>query len=587
MAQSEKPGSTAGSRSGTQSNSTIGSSRAPSLNGAAAGTDTPPDDPRCEPAKLRELRESELTYRKLAQIGSDWIWETDDRFRLISNIRHNARSADFLTHIEGMTHWELAGVDPETDTAWAAHRADLVAHRPFRNFKFSFLPPAQQENHYRVSGNTDFNDAGQVIGYRSLNKNDGGRVHVSISGFPIFGPNDVFTGYRGTARDITGTVVAEQTASQAHQRMLDAIEALPESFILCDAEDRIVLCNSATRTKMPWCNVLTEPGMKFEDRLRDLVFSGTVPDAIGREEEWIRARMEQHRNNPGIRESKRADGRWVQITERRTADGGTVLIHADVTAQKRNEMEREAALTRATEENRAKSTFLANLTHELRDPLSAILGVVEQLSDEPDASRDVRREKESIRDSAQHLLALVNNALDISRIDVGKYSVDPSVIDIAAIIRECSAAIWEDRANTRPALIVELPGDLAPVYADERTSRQIFINILGDACRLAPPDCTVRVSGRNEDGYVEIAVEDNGPGPSDADVGSLMNPFDRPGSADDPLEHARWNGIGLRLTAADAMARHLGGLLSVTTPADGGTIVTVRLPRPAEDKAAD
>lgn len=580
MAQSEKPGSTAGSRSGAQSNSATGVAREPAFDGAAAGSGMPP-------AKRDELRESELTHRKLAQIGSDWIWETDDRFRLISNIRHNARSADFLTNIEGMTHWELAGADPENDPVWSAHRADLVAHRPFRNFRFSFLPPAQQENHYRVSGKPDFNDAGQMIGYRSLNKNDGGRVHVSISGFPVFGPNDVFTGYRGTARDITETVVAEETASQAHQRMLDAIEALPESFILCDAEDRIVLCNSATRTKMPWCNVLTEPGMKFEDRLRDLVFSGTVPDAIGREEEWIRARMEQHRNNPGMRESKRADGRWVQITERRTADGGTVLIHADVTAKKRNEMEREAALTRATEENRAKSTFLANLTHELRDPLTAILGVVEQLSDEPNASPDIRREKESIRDAAQHLLALVNNALDISRIDVGKYPIDPGVIDLAEIIRECGAAVWEGRTNTKPALVLELPEDLASVYADARTSRQIFMNILGDACRLAPPDCTVRVSGRNDDGYVEIAVEDDGPGPSDADVGSLMNPFDRPGSADDRPDHARWNGIGLRLTAADAMARHLGGLLSVTAPADGGTIVTVRLPRPAEERAAD
>lgn len=587
MAQSDKQDSTARLRPGTPSEFAFGAGRTPFLGDESARNGVSPDESTSDAANRDELRESELTYRKLAQIGSDWIWETDDQFRLISNIRHKAKSADILANIEGLTHWGLAGADPENDPSWAAHRADLLAHRPFRDFRFSFLPPAQQENHYRVSGKHDFNDAGQVIGYRSMNKNDGGRVHVSISGFPVFGPNDVFTGYRGTARDITDTVVAEETALQAHQRMLDAIEALPESFILCDAEDRIVLCNSATRTKMPWCNILTEPGMKFEDRLRDLVFSGTVPNAIGREEEWIRERMEQHRNDPGMHESKRSDGRWVQITERRTADGGTVLIHADVTKQKRDELEREAALTRATEENRAKSTFLANLTHELRDPLTAILGAVEQLSDVPDAPRDIRQQKKSIYDATQHLLALVNNALDISRIDVGKYTVDPSIIDIAAIIRECSAAVWDDGANIEPALVYGLPDDLAPVYADERTSRQIFMNILGDACRLAPPDCTVRVSARNLDDYVEIAVEDNGPGPSDADVGSLMHPFDRPDDANEPLDHARWNGIGLRLTAADAMARRLGGLLSVTTPSEGGTIVTVRLPRPVGDQGAD
>ena len=584
MAQSDKQGSTAGSRLGNQSKFSLGADRTPYGGRAIARDGESLRETEFEHPDRDELRESELTYRKLAQIGSDWIWETDDQFRLISNTRHKSQSADFLTNIEGMTHWQLAGADPDSDPEWRAHREDLKAHRPFRDFRFSFLPPAGQENHYRVSGSHDFNNAGQLIGYLSTNKNDGGRIHVSISGFPVFGEEDVFLGYRGTAREITSTVVAEETASQAHQRLLDAIEALPESLILCDAEDRIVLCNSATRTKMPWCNILTEPGMKFEDRLRDLVFSGTVPNAIGREEEWIRERMEQHRNDPGMREFKRGDGRWVQITERRTADGGTVLIHADITEKKRNELEREAALTRATEENRAKSTFLANLTHELRDPLTAILGVVEQLSDAPDAPHDIKQQKRSIQDATQHLLELVNNALDISRIGAGKYTVEPVVVDIATIIRECGAIVWDDGARTESKLVLELPDDLSSVYADEQTSRQIFMNILSDACRLAPSDCVVRVSARNDDDYVEIAVEDNGPGPSDADVGSLMNPFDRPGNADGPLEHARWNGIGLRLTAADAMTRHLGGLLSVTTPTDGGTIVTVRLPRPSEDR---
>ncbi len=546
-----------------------------------------PEPSPCRAATKAELRDSELSYRKLARIGSDWIWETDDQFRLVSTVRHRSDSADFLANIEGWTHWQLAGADPESDPGWAAHHADLSAHRSFRDFRFSFLPPARQENHYRVSGSHDFNDAGQLIGYLSTNRNDGGRIHVSISGFPVFGPDNVFKGYRGTARDITETVVAEETASLAHQRLLDAIEALPESFILCDADDRIVLCNSATRTKMPWCNILTEPGMKFEDRLRDLVFSGAIPNAIGREEAWIRERMEQHRHNPGMREAKRADGRWVQITERRTADGGTVLIYADVTEKKRTEQEREAALTRATGENRAKSIFLANLTHELRDPLAAILDVVGRLSDMPNVAEHIKQQEESIHEAAQHLLALLDNALDISRIDVGKYVTEPKALDVATIIRDCGNTVWDKGARTEPALTLKLPADLGAVYADERATRQIFINILRDACCLASSDCTVRVSARNDGDYVEIAVEDNGPGPSDINVDSLMHPFDQPDDGHGSLEHVRWNGIGVRLTAADAMTRHLGGLLSVTAPDSGGTIVTVRLPRPPGENGGD
>ncbi len=126
-------------------------------------------------------------------------------------------------------------------------------------------------------------------------------------------------------------------ARSAQDRLAIAIDGLSEHFVLFDSEDRIVLTNAAWRELNQKIGAMTAPGVCFENCVRAAIEAGLVPEAVGREEEWLRRRMDLHRNPKGPFEVKRQDGRWVLINEQRLPDGGTVLIISDITERKRAE----------------------------------------------------------------------------------------------------------------------------------------------------------------------------------------------------------------------------------------------------------
>jgi signal transduction histidine kinase len=529
-------------------------------------------------AAKEALHESEERFKALAEIASDWFWETNAEHRFTAITMSQPLLAGSLQGVIGRTRWEVVGADPMNDPHWAQHKADLDAYRPFKDFHYSFVPPTGMSQHFRVSGSAVFNKAGLAIGYRTMPKDDGGRRHFKVSGIPVFDRTGRFAGYRGTSREVTNEILTERRASVAHQRLLDAIEAMPESLILCDAEDRIVLCNSATYTRLPWCKTLLEPGMKFEDLLRDLAFTGAVSGARGREEDWIRECLHRHRTAAGRREYRLADGRWVAVTERKTADGGTVVIRADITEDKHKELEREAALTQAREEIRAKSTFIAHFTHELRGPIDLIRRLAANLAGPPERERLAKGQKDaagSIDQTAEQTLRLIDDVLDVSRIQVRKYQVKPQRIDVAELLRECCSEACMGSSD-RPGIAIECAPELGFVHADEAAMRRLLVSIVENACRVEPESSYVTVTASATAERIEIGVHDNGAVPSKADFDMLMYPFDH-AAAEPAAPRARPFGFGLAI--ASALAGEIGGLLSVTAPPEGGTRVVLRLPR--------
>ena len=535
-------------------------------------------------AAKEALRESEERFKALAEIASDWFWETDAQHRFTSITVSQPLFPGGLDAAIGRTRWELVGADPANDPHWAQHKADLDAHRPFKDFHYSFVPATGMSQHFRVSGSAIFNKAGLAIGYRTLPKDDGGRRHFKVSGVPILDRSGRFMGYRGTSREVTNEIVTERRAALAHQRLLDAIEAMPESLILCDAEDRVVLCNSATYTRLPWCKTLLEPGMKFEDLLRDLAYTGAVSGARGREEDWIRECLDRHRTAAGRREYRLAEGRWVAITERKTADGGTVVIRADITEEKQRELQREAALTKAREEIRAKSTFIAHLTHELRAPISLIRRLASRLAGPSAAGGLTGAEREAagtIDRTADQTLRLIDDVLDISRIQVRKYRAKPQRIDIAGLLRECCEEACAGIAHP-PGIAIECAPDLGFVHTDKSAMRRLLVSLVGNACRSEPDSGYVGVTATAASAWVEIGIQDNGPVPSKADFDILMHPFEQAAAAEGTAPRARPVGFGLAI--ASALAGEIGALVSVAAPPEGGTRVVLRLPRAAPEQ---
>ena len=276
---------------------------------------------RLVPAIHRELasaaqqharREADQRFRDVAEVSADWIWETDPehRYTFFSSHSHEAEWADPANSL-GKTPWELAGADAEEDEQWQAHLADRNARRPFRNFLFSIVASS------------------------------GSRHHVSMSGVPVFDRSGGFRGYRGTATDESRVVEAFWRAEKAETFLRDAVESISEGFLILDPEDRVVMANEAFRKLYPEIAELVVPGAAFEDLLRTAVERGVHPDAIGRESDWIGARMEDHRDLTGSIIEKVSGGRWVMVSERRMSNGGVAGLRTDITALKKAEAQRD------------------------------------------------------------------------------------------------------------------------------------------------------------------------------------------------------------------------------------------------------
>lgn len=270
------------------------------------------------------LAESEERFRDVVTASSDWFWEQDAEFKFTYV---SGRVFDFTgfppEYFIGKTRWDAVEELDDYKDIWAIHRRTVESHKPFRDFRYTF------------SGA------------------DGQTHHVSISGKPVFDESGGFTGYRGVGRDLTDAVELERAATQAHMRLIEAIDSLSLGFALFDQEDKLVLFNVRYREL---CDTADEPiismRIKFEDLLRKAISAGVLSDEMGAAEEQFENRMRLHQNLPSLHEQKIADGRWLEIHEFPAHDGGVVTVMEDITEQKRYEdslQDRERELSEIVE----------------------------------------------------------------------------------------------------------------------------------------------------------------------------------------------------------------------------------------------
>ncbi|MBX6322232.1 MAG: CHASE2 domain-containing protein, partial [Rhodospirillaceae bacterium] len=379
-------------------------------------------------------------------------------------------------------------------------------------------------------------------------------------------------------RDISARKRAETLARQAQQRLRDAIESISEAFVLYDGSDRLVLCNGKFRELHREVEELLDGGWRFEDIARAHAELGGVFEAAGDLEGWLARRLERHRDPQGPFEQQTRDGRWFRISERRTMDGGIVGIMTDITEDRRREEELRRAKDEAEVANRAKTEFLANMSHELRTPLNAIIGFADIIKGQLLGKIGVPAYEEYIGDihqSACHLLQIINDILDIAKIEAGKAELREEEIDVKITVESTMRLMRERASNAGLTMTAEIEDGLPALYADERLVKQILINLLSNAVKFTPAGGSVTIRAhRPAEGGLVMAVCDTGIGIAEDDLARVMEPF---GQAGGTLSR-RYEGTGLGLPLVNRLITLHGGTFSLESKLGAGTNAIIRFP---------
>ncbi len=510
-------------------------------------------------------------------------------------------------------------------------------------------------------------------------------------------------------RELTGEIAerkeAEEALRQSEERLRGAIGSLQEGFALFDADDRLVALNDEYRRVSHGAQEIMEQGGTFEDVIRANVANGRIADAEGREEEFIRDRLESHRNPGGTILRRFNDGRWFLIKEARTPEGGTALSFIDITDLKkaegalRNSRKRfkdfaevasdwfwemdenlrfsyfsggnlkvtgykpadligktrqeltkedvlderwqqyladmdarrpfhdftyqftkadggylhvsisgtplfdgkgkfkgyrgtgtdvtaqvatEVALREAKEDaefaSRAKTEFLANMSHELRTPLNSIIGFSDILMDESFGPLDTPKSREymlDINESGKHLLELINDVLDVARIERGLIDLNEKKLDVPLLMASCQRLVNDRAFVAGVQLTSDVSKSLPALLADELRTKQIMLNLLSNAIKFTPAGGKVSLKAFiDKDDRFQLSVKDTGIGIEPENIETALSDF---GQVDGSLAR-KYDGAGLGLPLSRKLAELHGGELFIESELGSGTTVTLLFP---------
>jgi PAS domain S-box-containing protein len=360
-----------------------------------------------------------------------------------------------------------------------------------------------------------------------------------------------------THLNVTQRRLAELEARRNMQMLIGAIEAIDEAFVIYDEQERLVYCNEKYRALYPDLAQLIVPGTRFEDIIRAGAAIGFYPESTGNSEEWVQERLAAFRSGNQTRIQRAFNGRVFRAIERKMIDGHTVGYRIDIT-------ELVSASEAALEASRAKSRFLATMSHEIRTPMNGILGMA-QLLLMPNLKDDERRDfAHTILSSGQALLTLLNDILDLSKIEAGKIQLDPVAFDPATLLAEIHA-LFSGAAQTKNLQLKhQWLGPINQRYqADAHRIRQMISNLAGNAIKFSSQgSIDLQASEIERDAEVsllEFSVTDTGIGIPQDKRDLLFRPFSQTESS----TTREFGGSGLGLSIVSQLATLMGGEVGV------------------------
>jgi two-component system, cell cycle sensor histidine kinase PleC len=405
----------------------------------------------------------------------------------------------------------------------------------------------------------------------------------------------------GIVFDITAQKQNDKLSQDAELRLKDAIENISEAFVLWDTENRLVLCNSKYQQfhSLPASSCV--PGTPYA------VVTQSAKEPIVRQ--YVPAGGADPSDGKSL-EVQLGDGRWLQINERRTQDGGFVSVGTDITALKKQEerllhsertlmmtvrdLQKERLLadqqsqrladladkyarekTRAETANRSKSEFLANMSHELRTPLNAIIGFSEVMQEQmfgPMGSNKYTEYSHDIHRSGQFLLDVINDILDMSKIEAGRMELELTTVALPSVIEDVMRFIGPRAMEGRVDIVLDLPKK-CEIVADKRALKQVFINLLSNAVKFTHEGGKVKVKIEKTSSGANVIIADTGIGIPGNDIEKLGRPFEQ---VENQFTKSK-GGSGLGLAISKSLVDLHNGKLTIASVVGVGTTVSVML----------
>lgn len=499
---------------------------------------------RAEIEREESLRISERRFQDFAETASDWLWEMDTEFRF--TYFSNVDSEPHLLNLIGRTRWGIAGVDPEVDEPWRSHKLTLEAREPFRDFP----------TWYKAS--------------------DEDLRYVVVSGKPIFDEAGEFLGYRGTAYDTTDQKRVAQRLEAAEALFTAIMQNAPAVIAIRDLEGRYELVSKTYERTYGVTNEAIRGKSVYD------VFDKEHADLIMAIERRVLEAghpiVEEQPSAPiGEREGTLISVRFpIPNAEGEITRVGTIAT--DITPLKEVEDALRHAKEDAEHANQAKSEFLAKMSHELRTPLNAIIGFAQTMSQEVFGSLGSSRYRQYSNDivmSGEHLLSLISDLLDISRIESGEFNLSIDSAQLDKVLYDATVLIDRALVAKGHQLVLDIPDDLPDIAVDIRSLRQILVNILSNAIKFTEVGGRIKVTasahGTDE---LWIAIEDSGVGISADELEKVLTPFYQSIGTRNVNEP----GTGLGLTIVDSLVAMNGGRMRVESQPGIGTTIHLYLP---------
>jgi PAS domain S-box-containing protein len=412
-------------------------------------------------------------------------------------------------------------------------------------------------------------------------KRDGSEFPIEVSISPLATADGTLIS--ANIRDITDRRRNERLVRRTQQHLLSAVESIQGAFAIFDAHDEMVLCNSEYRHLLSRALEQEIVGRSFTETLDASLASDVFDLKESSAEELRKAWLDYHHDPVGALDVRSSDGRRLRILERPTAEGGMVTTIWDETeAMDREDQLREArALAEAA--NSAKSEFLASMSHELRTPLNAILGFAQLLQrDRKEPLSERHRDRvDQVLKGGEHLLRLIDEVLDLSRIEAGRMPMSLEPVGVAEAIAEVQTTLQPMAARAGIAIVLEpIPPELPEITADRTRFKQILMNYGSNAIKYGRQGGKLRFVTTLEPGYVRVTLADDGIGIAADKQDKVFQPFQRAGQETGPIE-----GTGIGLAITKRLTELMSGRVGFRSEVGVGSEFWVELPVRARSEA--